>query len=76
MGIRPAFHIAFEAIMTIVLFSMSYSSYRAAARMDRIRPDTSAMIGLFFLGGGIALLMLAQSLLKLRRPPGDKGAEP
>lgn len=73
---RPAFHIVFEAIMAIVLFSVSYSTYQAAAKMDHIRPDTSAMIGLFFLGGGIALLMLAQSLLKLRRPPNDTGAEP
>lgn len=73
--IGAALRIAFEAIMTIVLFSVSCSTYRAAAKMDQVRPDTSAMIGLFFLGGGIALLLLAQSLLKLRRPPNDKGAE-
>ena len=69
MRIRTALNAVFEATITAILFSVSWSTYESAAKQDGSRPETNAMIAGTFIAGSIALLMLTQSVLKFRQPP-------
>ncbi|OGR90537.1 MAG: hypothetical protein A2V88_17360 [Elusimicrobia bacterium RBG_16_66_12] len=69
MRIKTALNILFEAAVTMVCFTISWSTYGHASRADAARSDTNAMATAFFIAGSISLLMLIRSFLALRQRP-------
>lgn len=67
MRISTILKMIFEALIAAACFAVSWSAYQSALKSNESRPDTNAMIAIAFIGGSIALLMLVQSVLKLRQ---------
>jgi hypothetical protein len=69
MRIKAVLNILFEAGAATAFFAGAWSSYTHASGLPSPRPEANAMAAGLFIGGAISLLMLARSLLALRRPP-------